>query len=115
MSENSQSTAPTLSGAVATGGRCRYPIWTDDPTGIVHVTTGTDATLAQLFAVWGQPLGARRMCGFRSRRPVVAYVDGRRWRRDVRRVPLRAHAEIVVEIGRRVAPHRTYVFPRGAP
>jgi hypothetical protein len=105
--------SPTLSGAVATGGRCRYPIWTDDPTGIVHLTSATPATLASLFAVWGQPLGTHRMCGFRSRRPVVAYVDGRRWRRGVRQVPLRSHAEIVVEIGRRIPPHTTYLFPGG--
>ncbi len=106
--------APTLSGASAIGGHCRYPVWTDDPTGVVHVTRGTHATLASLFAVWGQPLGSHRMCGFRSRRAVIAYVDGRRWRGDVRRLPLRAHAQIVVEIGRHIAPHATYLFPGGA-
>jgi hypothetical protein len=103
--------APRRSGAIVTGGRCRYPIWTDDPTGVVHVARGTRATLASLFAVWGQPLGSHRLCGFRSRRPLVAYVDGRRWRGRVGGVPLRAHAEIVVEIGRRIAPHAAYLFP----
>ncbi|MGH3378070.1 MAG: hypothetical protein ACRDP6_25390 [Actinoallomurus sp.] len=104
-------TAPRRSGAVVRGGRCRYPIWTDDPTGVVHITRGTRATLASLFAVWGQSLGPHRMCGFRARRPVVAYIDGRRWRGSVRRVPLRGQAEIVVEVGRRIAPHTAYLFP----
>jgi hypothetical protein len=107
--------APRRSGAIVTGGRCRYPLWTDDPTGVVHVAGGARATLASLFAVWGQPLGSHHLCGFRARRPVVAYVDGRRWHGRVGRVPLRAHAEIVVEIGRRIAPHAAYLFPEGSP
>ncbi len=107
--------APRRSGAIVTGGRCRYPLWTDDPTGVVHVAGGARATLASLFAVWGQPLGSHHLCGFRSRRPVVAYVNGRRWSGRVGGVQLRAHAEIVVEIGRRIAPHAAYLFPEGSP
>ena len=105
--------APIRSGAVVTGGRCWYPIWTDDPTGVVHMVRRSRPTLATLFSVWGQPLDSHRLCGFRGRQ-VVAYVDGRLWRGGVRRVPLRAHGEIVVEIGRRIAPHTSYLFPGAA-
>jgi hypothetical protein len=104
---------PRLDGATVTGGSCRYPLWTDDPTGVVHFRHGARATLGSLFAVWSQPLGAGRLCGFRSRRSTVAYVNGVRWRGRVGEVPLHEGDEIVVEIGRRIAPHATYLFPGG--
>jgi hypothetical protein len=107
--------SPQLSGASVVGGRCRYPVSTADPTGVVQVARGVHATLGSLFAIWGQPLGGHRVCGFRSRRPVVVYVDGRRWAGRARAVPLHPYSEVVVEIGRRVPPHTTYLFPESAP
>ena len=68
-------------------------------------------TLAQLFQVWGRPLGPHRLLGFHSAGPVRAWVDGHRWRRSVRGIPLRDRSEIVVELGRRFPPHGFYLFP----
>ncbi len=56
---------------------CRHSLWTSEPTGVIHVGAGT-ATLGRLFAIWGQPLTSHRLAGFRSRRPVRVYLDGRR-------------------------------------
>jgi hypothetical protein len=98
---------------VARGGRCSYPLRTREPTGVVEVRAGTRATLGDLFRLWGQPLGRHRVSGFRSSAPVLAFVGGRRWRGDVRAIPLARHAQIVVELGGYVPPHPRYLFADG--
>lgn len=98
-------------GAYVHGGRCRYPLRTHEPTGVVEVERGRTLKLGDLFALWGQPLSARRLVGFRGR--VRAYVGGRRWRRDPRSIPLRRHAQIVLQVRGHVPPHAAYRFPPG--
>jgi hypothetical protein len=100
------------------GGRCVYPLRTTDPTGVVEVDRGQlgqTPTVGELFRVWGQPLSRRRLAGFAGTGPagVVAFVDGRRWRRDPAAIPLSRHAQIVLELDAPVAPHPTYTFPPG--
>ncbi len=102
-------------GAAVRGGRCSYPVRTTDPTGVVRYRPGRGLGLGDLFAVWGQPLSRHRVCGFRSRAAVRVYVGGRRVHGAPGAVLLRRHAEIVVEIGRYVPPHRFYVFAGGRP
>jgi pimeloyl-ACP methyl ester carboxylesterase len=94
---------------------CTYPLRTLDPTGVVEVRAGTTPTLGDLFALWGAPLSRTRLAGFTTRatRPVRAYVGGRPWRGTLSAIPLRRHAEIVLELGPYVAPHRTYLFRPG--
>ncbi len=102
----------TREGAYVRGGRCSYPLRTREPTGVVEVEAdGRPKTLGDLFAVWGQPLSKRRMAGFRG--PVSAFVGGRRYSGDPRSIPLRRHAQIVLEVGGYVKPHPTYHFPPG--
>ncbi|HZO97993.1 MAG TPA: hypothetical protein VFB42_11520 [Gaiellaceae bacterium] len=104
--------APPLerSGAAVTGARCFYPVRTADPTGVVEFDPRARPTLGDLFDVWGQPLSTRRLAGFRG--PVRVWVGGRRRHGDPRTVRLRRHAEIVVEVGGYVPPHRLFLFPR---
>jgi hypothetical protein len=97
-------------GARVRGGRCSYPLRTHEPTGVIEVAA-PGLTLGDLFAVWGQPLSRRRMAGFRG--DVRAYVGGRPWRRAPQAIPLSRHAQIVLEVGGLVPPHRTYLFPSG--
>jgi hypothetical protein len=109
--------APPLrrEGAFVRSGRCEYPLRTHAPTGVVEVAGRNPATLADLFAVWGQPLGARRLAGFAARPGapgVTAYVNGRRVG-DGRSARLLPHAQVVVVIGPRVPVHARYRFPRG--
>jgi hypothetical protein len=89
-------------------GRCRYPVRTLMPTGLI-VAQRPGLTLGDLFAVWGQPLQRRTLAGFSG--PIVAFVGGRRVRGDVRRIPIRHHSQIVVEVSGYVPPHAHYVFP----
>ena len=67
--------------------------------------------LGKLFAVWGQPLRRTRMAGFRGR--VRAYVNGERRPGAPGAIPLRPHAQIVLEMGAYVRPHARYRFPPG--
>jgi len=80
---------------------CSYPARTLAPTGVVEVRRGARLTLGDLFDVWGARLSATRLAGFRTTaaRPVRAYVDGVRLRGALRAIPLRRHAEIVLELG----------------
>lgn len=100
-------------GAAVSGGHCSYPVRTTDSTGVVRYRPGRGLRLRDLFAVWGQPLGRHRVCGFRSQAAVRVYVGGRRVAGPPGALPLRRHAEIVVEIGAYVPPHRLYVFAGG--
>ena len=87
---------------------CRYPLRTLTPTGVVEVD-GTGRTLHDFFAVWRMPLSHRRLLTFRGE--VTAYVGGKRWKGDVGAIPQSDRAEIVLEVGGYVRPHRFYLFP----
>jgi hypothetical protein len=91
--------------------RCFGALVTRDPTGVLLVRPGPRLTLADLFRSWGRTLSARRMLSFRG--PVSAWVGGRRWHGPVGHVALSRHAEIVVEVGPHVPPHRAFRFPPG--
>ena len=90
------------------GARCRAEIRTLDPAGVVEFDR-TDLRLADLFAVWGEPLGPRRMAAFRG--PVSAFVAGRRVAGDPAQIPLRDGAQIVLQVGGYIPPHPTFKFP----
>jgi len=102
------------SGRISSAG-CYGELVTLEPTGVVLVRRGARLLLEDLFRSWGEPLSLRRLASFIAPQPdrVRVYVDGRRWRGPVARVPLRAHSEIVLEIGPYVPPHAAYTFPPG--
>lgn len=102
-------------GSYVLGGRCSYPARTREPTGVIEIDQGAHLTVGQLFALWEQPLSGVRLAGFRAvgADRVLAFVGGRRWRADPRMIPLRRHAEIVLEIGGFIPPHARYRFRTG--
>jgi hypothetical protein len=102
-------------GAYVTDGRCRYPLRTAEPTGLIEVEAGRRLTLGDFFDVWGQPLTRRRVLGFRARRgsSVAVFVNGRRMAGHPRSVPLERHHAIVVEVGGYFPPTKKYLFPDG--
>lgn len=96
--------------------RCYGDLVTLEPTGVVLVRRDSALTLSDLFRSWGQPLSSTRLASFSARagERVDGFVDGRPWHGPPGRVPLRPHAEIVLEVGPHVPPHRSYTFPPGA-
>jgi hypothetical protein len=102
-------------GAYVRGGRCSYPARTVEPTGVIQLDPRTHVTLGQFFRLWGQPLSATRLAGFRARAgtEVRAYVAGRRWRGTLAAIPLARHAQVVLEVNGYVPPHSRYRFPPG--
>jgi hypothetical protein len=89
-------------GTYVRSGRCSYPARTREPTGVIEVDR-RGLTLADFFALWGRRLG----------RYTRGYVAGRRWPGPLGRIPLRRHAEIVLEVGPYVPPHRSFLFRKG--
>jgi hypothetical protein len=89
--------------------RCFGVIVTVDPTGVVYFRPGAKLTLGDLFHAWGQELTPTRVASFTGGR-TRTFLDGRRWRGAPSALPLTPGAEIVVEIGPYVPPHRRFVF-----
>jgi hypothetical protein len=94
---------------------CYGSLVTLEPTGVVLVRGGP-LTLSAVFRSWGQPLSPHRLASFAAGpgSSVAVWVDGRRWVEAPGAVPLRRHAEIVLEVGPHVPPHSHYTFPPGA-
>ena len=90
---------------------CRYDASTNAPTGVVRLTR--PVRLGDLFRIWGQALGQHRLLSFHG--TTAAFVAGRKWNGDPRRIWITRHAQIVLETGGYVAPHPSYLFPKGTP
>jgi hypothetical protein len=109
--------APPLvrDGATVRSGRCSYAVRTRQPTGVLEIDAQSRLTLGDLFAVWGRPLSRFRLAGYRARpgERIRAWVGGCPWTGRLRAIPLRRHAQIVLEGGGYVPPHATFLFPPG--
>jgi hypothetical protein len=94
---------------------CYAGLVTLDPTGVVLERHGAALTLGTLFRSWGEPLSPTRVASFSAQAGtrVAVFIDGRPWRGVPSAVPLRRHAEIVLEVGPHVPPHSSYAFPPG--
>jgi hypothetical protein len=97
-----------------TSARCFGELVTLDPTGTVYFRSGYSLTVGDLFRAWGQPLSSTRIASFTGGR-VRVYVNGHRSSVSPRAVPLTRDAEIVLEVGPHVPPHRRFVFPAQPP
>jgi hypothetical protein len=93
---------------------CSYPLRTLTPTGVVEAADGMRLTVGDLFRVWGEPLAVRQLGSFTSSTPVRAYVAGRLVRGVPSSIALRSSEQIVLEIGGYVAPHPSFLFPKGS-
>jgi len=105
----------TFSAGRIVGAACFGAVVTTEPTGVVLLRPGAKLRLADLFRSWGLPLSETRLAGFSAGagRRVSVFVGGRRWAGSPGEVPLRRHAEIVLEVGPHVPPHAGYTFPPG--
>jgi hypothetical protein len=100
-------------GRFASGGSCFSFLHTHAADGIIHIEAPgrVPFKLGQFFDVWQQRLGLRHLGSETGR--VVAYVNGKRWRRDPRAIPLVKHAQIQLEVGQPVVAPVRIRFPAG--
>lgn len=89
---------------------CIYWLHTHTPDGFIHIEAPLDRsfTLADFFAVWGQPLSRTVVASAHGAKgeALRVWVDGKRFRGDPRSIALKAHTDIVIEAG---APYTTPV------
>ena len=78
---------------------CMYWLHTRAADGLIEAQSPVPRrfTLGDLFAVWDQPLSAKRVASARGR--VSATLDGRHWRGDPAQIPLTQHAVIQLAVG----------------
>ena len=97
----------TARGPFVARGACFAWLHTHAGDGIVHIESPVQRTftLGNFFDVWDEPLSSSRVGPAKGH--VTALLDGEVWRGDPRDIPLKAHAQIQLEVGRPlVAPVR---------
>jgi hypothetical protein len=90
---------------------CTYGVRTTAPTGVLDFDPTRHLTLGDFFAVWGRRLAHDRLLSFSGH--VRAYVAGNRWHGSARDIPLRRHAQIVLQVGPYIPPHARFLFGPG--
>jgi hypothetical protein len=105
--------APTPRGAFAVGGSAFFWLHTHAADGIIHIESPIvrTYTLGNFFDIWHEPLGPARVGPARGK--VTAFFDGRRYLGSPRGIPLLAHAQIQLDVGRPLVAAETIDFPPG--
>jgi hypothetical protein len=105
--------AATPRGAFVAGASCFMWLHTHAADGIVHTESpiARTYTLGDFFDIWGQPLGRRQVGPAHGR--VTALFGGRVFTGNPRAIPLLAHAQIELEVGRPLLAPERITFPVG--
>lgn len=79
---------------------CLHWLHTHAPDGIIHIESPVHRTftLANFFDIWGQQLGPSRVGPATGK--VTAFYNGALYRGDPRNIPLNAHAQIQLDVGK---------------
>lgn len=103
----------TPQGAFVASGTCFYWLHTHAADGIIHIESPVHRTytLGDFFDEWGQPLGPDRVGPATG--PVIAIYNGQRYMASPRDIPLHAHAQIQLEVGKPLVAPVTITFPNG--
>jgi hypothetical protein len=92
------------SGAFYTATQCFYWLHTHAGDGIIHIESPSARrvfTLGDFFAEWRQPLSSNQVGAAKG--TVTAYLNGKRWTKDPKAIPLDAHYLIQLDVGAPVA------------
>jgi hypothetical protein len=83
--------------------QCLYWLHTHTPDGVIHIESPANRTftLGDFFAIWGQPLSETRAASAAAKpgAKLKVWVDGKPYAGDPAKIPLVAHADIVIEAG----------------
>jgi hypothetical protein len=95
---------------VITAAKAFYWLHTHDESGVIHAEAPTphDFVLGQFFDLWGQPLSRHEVGPATG--DVTVWVDGERYDGDVRKIALKDHTMVQLNVGRDV-PFVPYDFP----
>ena len=90
----------TPAGAFVVSGSCFAWLHTHAADGIIHMESPVQRTftLGNFFDVWKQPLSATRVGPAHGK--VTALVNGKVWNGNVRSIPLHAHTQVQLDVGR---------------
>lgn len=93
-------TERTQRGSFAAQGACFTWLHTHAADGIVHIESPIQRTftLGDFFDVWSQPLSRTQVGPAKGH--VTALLDGKVWTGDPRSIPLGAHRQIQLEVGK---------------
>ena len=100
-------------GAFVAGASCFMWLHTHSADGIIHTESPVNRTytLGEFFDIWGQPLDSEQVGPARG--PVTALFNGRVFTGNPREIPLLAHAQIQLEVGRPLLAPEQVTFPNG--
>jgi hypothetical protein len=84
--------------------QCYYWLHTHTNDGVIHIESPAQRiyTLGDFFDEWRQPLSADRVASAKG--SVTAFINGRRWTKTPRDLPLLPHAVIQLDVGSPVVP-----------
>jgi hypothetical protein len=90
----------TPAGAFVVSGSCFAWLHTHAADGIIHMESPVQRTftLGNFFDVWKQPLSATRVGPAKGK--VTALVNGKVWNGNPRTIPLHAHTQVQLDVGR---------------
>ncbi len=100
-------------GAFVAGASCFMWLHTHSADGIIHTESPVNRTytLSEFFDIWGQPLDREQVGPAHG--PVTALFNGRVYTGNPREIPLLAHAQIQLEVGRPLLAPEQITFPEG--
>jgi hypothetical protein len=100
-------------GPFVAGGACFAWLHTHAADGIIHIESPVRRTytLGNFFDIWHQPLGTTRLGPLDGH--VTALFNGQVYEGNPRQIPLRAHAQIQLELGRPLVAPEKVGFPNG--
>ena len=104
---------PSLAALAEANGTRPGRLHTHAADGIIHIESPVHRTftLGDFFDVWGQSLGPDQVGPATG--PVVAIYNGQLYEVNPRDIPLNAHAQIQLEIGKPLVAPVTITFPTG--
>jgi hypothetical protein len=94
-----------------TAANCLSWLNTRYPDGLIHIETPVKRAFAlgEFFDLWGQPLSRSRVGPAHG--AVTAIVNGSVWTGDPRRIPLRRHSQVQLEVGKPLVAPESIDFP----
>ena len=103
----------TAQGPFVTSGTCFYWLHTHAGDGIIHIESPVHRTytLGEFFDEWGQALGPGQVGPARGH--VTAIYNGKAFTGNPRDIPLTAHAQIQLEVGKPLVAPESITWPSG--